>query len=434
MKEKRINELEKKKMFSKDFILVTFGRIISVFGNQILRYALPLYLLNATGSALLFGTILGIASIPMLILLPIGGVLVDRLNKRNIMLIMDLFTGILITGFCLLSNSAPIVPLVSITVIILYGLDGIDRPTVKASIPALVEPSYMMKANSIIDIVDSSASVAGPVAGGLLFSVFGLTPILYVSIFCFFASVILDMFIHIPYKKQKKNAGMIRSGFYDLKESFNFLIKEKPILWKISLLFGVSNLLLTTLIIIGIPVIITQFMGFGVNQANKYYGYAQGVLAGGAVLGGVLSSFIGNKLKPNKAPFILIGCSLCAVLSGLVLMFSNDVMVQYIVLILSCGLLLALHTVFQLQVVTLMQILTPQHLIGKVISCFIMIVMSTTPIGQFIYGFLFEHIANSHALIFIVSGLLMVFLSIMTKGIFKNISDGTGNNSDKSSK
>ena len=43
--------------FSKDFLFVVIGQIISLFGNQILRYALPLYLLNQTGSSALFGTI-----------------------------------------------------------------------------------------------------------------------------------------------------------------------------------------------------------------------------------------------------------------------------------------------------------------------------------------------------------------------------------------
>ena len=75
--------------FSKDFILMAIGQIISLFGNQILRFALPLYLLNQTGSSALFGTISAISFIPMILLFPIGGIIADRVNKRNIMVILD---------------------------------------------------------------------------------------------------------------------------------------------------------------------------------------------------------------------------------------------------------------------------------------------------------------------------------------------------------
>ena len=89
--------------FSKDFILVAAGQIISLFGNQILRFALPLYLLNQTGSAALFGTIMAISIIPMILFYPIGGIIANRVNKRNIMVMLDFCTAILISLFCLLA-------------------------------------------------------------------------------------------------------------------------------------------------------------------------------------------------------------------------------------------------------------------------------------------------------------------------------------------
>lgn len=90
--------MHRKTIFQKDFTLVVIGQIISIFGNQILRYALPLYLLNQTGSSVLFGTILAVSFIPMILLFPIGGIIADRVNKKNIMVILDFSTAILI--FC----------------------------------------------------------------------------------------------------------------------------------------------------------------------------------------------------------------------------------------------------------------------------------------------------------------------------------------------
>ena len=408
-------------IFSKNFVLVTIGRIVSAFGNQILRYALPLYLLIQTGSPALFGSILAASFIPMILLFPIGGIIADRLNKRNIMLVLDLCTAILITVFCLLSGKVDIVPLMAITMIILYGLDGADRPAVKASVPALVDEKHIMKANSVIDMVDSTASMAGPVTGGLLFAAFGLMPILYISIGCFFASVVMDAFIRIPFEKRESTGNIFAIGISDLKESFRFMFKERPVLWKTSLVFGASNLLLTSLILIGLPVIITQRLGFAADTANRLYGYAQGVFAAGAILGGFLAGVLSNKLKSKTGPILLIGCSLCVIIGGAALQILNESITVYIVLVIACGLLLTIHTIFQIQMMTYLQILTPKDLVGKVISCFMCVVMCTMPLGQVIYGFAFEHIGSKPYILFYLAGLIMIGISILTRRVFHRI-------------
>ena len=408
-------------VFSKDFILVAIGRIVSAFGNQILRYALPLYLLIQTGSSAMFGSIMAISFIPMILLFPIGGIIADRLNKRNIMLVMDLCTAVLIFLFCLLSEKVEIVPLMAVTMIVLYGLDGADRPAVKACIPALVDGKHIMKANSIIDMVDSTASMAGPVIGGILFVALGLMPILYISIACFFASVILDIFINIPFEKRVTNGNIFTTGISDLKESFRFMFKEQPVLWKISLVFAASNLLLTALILIGLPVIITQRLGFAPDTANRLYGYAQGVVAAGAILGGFLAGVLSGKLKSKTGSILLTSCSLCVIIGGAALQMLKASTAIYIVLIISCGLLLTIHTVFQIQMMTYLQILTPNDLIGKVISCFMCVVMCTVPLGQAIYGFAFEHIGSVIFLLFYTAGFIMVGIGLLTHRIFSGI-------------
>lgn len=413
--------MNSKTIFSKDFILVVIGRIVSAFGNQILRYALPLYLLIQTGSSALFGSIMAVSFIPMLLLFPIGGIIADRMNKRNIMLALDFCTAILISLFCLLSGKIDVVPLMTITIIILYGIDGADRPTVKASVPALVDAEHVMKANSIVDMIDSAASMAGPVIGGLLFSVFGLTPILYVSIICFFVSVVLDAFIHIPFEKQAKTGNIFKTGINDMKESFSFLLRERPVLWKISLIFASSNLLLTTLITIGLPVIITQHLGFVPDTANRLYGYAQGGAAAGAILGGLLAGVLSNRLKSKACPILLIGCSLFIVIGGIALQALSASMGIYLVLTIGCGLLLTLHTLFQIQIVSSLQLLTPINLIGKVISCFMCVAMCTNPLGQFIYGLVFENIGSNVYLPFYVAGVIMIVISLLTRRVFYQI-------------
>jgi len=416
------NQVMKTTKFSKDFILVVIGQIVSIFGNQILRYALPLYLLNKTGSSALFGTISAIAFIPMLVLYPIGGIIADRSNKKKIMVILDLSMSILIFLFCLIGGIIDIIPLIAITMIILYGIQGAYQPAVQASVPILVKSQYLIQANSIVNTVTSLSGMLGPVIGGILYSIVGLELILYVSMACFFLSAMMEMFIHIPFKKRPdKRRNIIVTGLDDLKNSFNFILKKQPVLWKISLVYATMGLLLTSLVLIAIPVLITQRMDFAPDTANRLYGYAQGVLGGSTILGGLLAGVLSKKLQSKTNPLILTGCALSILLAGVALQMLEGAMETYIFLLIACGLMMIFSTVFQIQILSYVQILTPIELTGKVISFVICICMCTLPLGQFIYGFVFEKMVSIPSLPFYLSGLAMIVISIVTRHIFAGI-------------
>jgi len=94
--------------FSKDFILVVIGQVVSIFGNQIVRFALPLYLLNKTGSPALFGTILAISFIPMILLFPVGGINFYFMTCLQILTPKDLIGKIVSVVMCVCYCTSPL--------------------------------------------------------------------------------------------------------------------------------------------------------------------------------------------------------------------------------------------------------------------------------------------------------------------------------------
>ena len=198
----------KHKLFTRDFTLVVIGQVISLFGNAAVRFALPLYLLNLTGSSALYGTVTACAFLPPILLSPIGGMIADRVNKRNIMVALDFLTAAVILLFSLLMDVCSLVPLLTVTLMLLYGIAGAYQPSVQASIPALVCPEQTMAANSVINTISSFSSLTGPVLGGLLYSACGLKPVLLVCMICFFLSAVMELFIRIPYRKQTPDGGI----------------------------------------------------------------------------------------------------------------------------------------------------------------------------------------------------------------------------------
>lgn len=410
-------------MWNRNFIMVVIGQIISLFGNAILRFALPLYLLNETGSAALFGVVSACAFIPMIILSPIGGIFADRVNKRNIMVVLDFSTALLVLMIILLLGKMNLVALLLCSLFILYGINGAYQPAVQASIPVLLSGEHIMQGNAVINLVSSFASLIGPVTGGALFGFYGIMPILYVSVVCFIISATMEIFIRIPFEKKPANGNIFAIGFDDLKESFRYMYKEQPVIMQFSLAVAAINMILSALIIIGLPVIVTQMLEFDSETANRLYGYAEGAMALGSLCGGMGAGLFAGKMKTKNGYLLLFYDALTVIPIGLAIMIPMPAKISYAIILVSCFAMMLLATLFSIQIMSYLQMIVPENLIGKVISCAMCIGMCATPIGQAIYGGLFEVLKESVFVLFFVAALLNVILALAMKNAFGRLEE-----------
>lgn len=378
------------KLFSKDFTLVVIGQIISLFGNATIRFALPLYLLNLTGSSALYGTVTACAFLPAIILSPVGGIVADRVNKRNIMVILDFFTAAVIAVFSLLMSGANLILLMTVTLMLLYGIAGAYQPSVQASIPALVEENHFMAANSVINTISSFAALAGPVFGGILYSAYGLEPILWICTICFVLSAIMEIFIKIPFEKQDSQGSVWEMVRSDFAQSIHFVRKEKPVVGKTLLGICGINLFLSAMIIVALPYLITEVLDLEAARANSLYGFAQGALAAGGLTGGICAGVFAKRLTIQKSGRLVITSAVCVFPIGISLMVSPSGMINYFVLTGCCFIIMVLSTIFTVQMMSFIQTETPQNLIGKVIAVCLTVAMCAQPLGNALYGVLFE--------------------------------------------
>lgn len=409
------NQQIQKEKWNHNYFMVVIGQIISLFGNAILRFALPLYLLNQTGSAALFGMVSACAFIPMVVLAPVGGILADRVNKRNIMVILDFATAALTVAVSLLLGKISLVGLLLVALFLLYGISGTYQPAVQASIPALLKEDQIMKGNAVINLVSSFASLIGPVIGGILFATYGIRPILYVSVICFIASAVMEIFIKIPYVKKPASGNIFAIGLNDLRESFSYMGKEQPLIFKFSLAIAAVNMILSALVIIGLPVIITQRLGFDSETANTLYGYSQGAIALGSLFGGMGVGMLSGKLKARDGYRILFWDALTLIPMGIAIMLPIPRMVSYVIILVSCFVMMFFAAVFSIQIMSYLQMIVPGHLIGKIISCAMCIGMCASPIGQAIYGALFEKVKDRTFVIFFVATALTALVALGLK-------------------
>ena len=403
-----------KQLFKRDFTMVVIGQIISLFGNAILRFALPLYLLRKTDSSSLFGAVTACSFIPMVIFSLFGGVIADRKNKRNIMVTLDFTTAAVILIFSFALGKVSLVPLMIAVLMILYGIFGIYQPAVQASIPLIVEKQFLMQGNAVINMVSTLAGLLGPITGGVLFGAFGIMPILFISAGCFVFSAVMEIFIYIPFEKNIDGKSILGAVGSDLSDSFKFIKNQKPIFLSVLGIVALINLILSAMMIVGIPIIVVQILG----MSDTALGITQGAMGLGGLAGGIIAGAAAEKLRLRNGYVFLIICSLAAAFMGISLFEAAPKNVGYFVItVISFGAMCA-STMFNVSMMTAVQQQTPTNLLGKIMAVTIAVSSCSQPVGQAVYGILFDVFSDKPYWVMIGAAILAMAVSLYSKKVF----------------
>lgn len=405
------------KLFNRDFTLVAIGQLISLFGNAILRFALALYVLDATGSAAVFGTVTAIAVIPTILLSPFGGILSDRVNRRNIMAALDFATAALALGLGLLLSEENAVALITVTLLLLSVIQACYTPSVNSSVPLLQAEGNLVKANAVVSQVSMLANLIGPVLGGVLYGFFGAMPIILVSGVCFFLSAVLELFIHIPFQPLDAKTSILQIVKDDLRESIRFMTREQPDILRITLMIAVYSLFVVSTITVGLPYMVRTVLGL----SSQLYGAAEGLMAAAGIAGGIASGFLADRLKTSRLYWLLVLSGAALVPVGAAFLLDCGPMTCYIVIticIMAMQLLIALFSIFML---SLAQSRTPSHLLGKMTAYIMTLTMCAQPVGQALYGVLFDRFAGSLYLPLIATALIAAAIGLASRGLFARL-------------
>jgi MFS family permease len=385
---------------------------------MILSWALPFYILDITDSAALFGLVLSVPYISLLIMSPIGGIMADRLKKQRIMFWLDFTTTILIVLYMIASGLiAAAVPLVIIKLLALNAIQGMYMPTVQSAVPALVPPDKLVPANAAVTVVNSLSNLVAPAAAGILYGNFGLFPILVISAICFAITAVMDLLINIPYKKQASAGNVIQMIKSDMSQAINFTIKEKPILVKCIIVAFVFTITIASLLIVGLPVLITKNIGMGMDMV----GISSSIMMAGGLLGGILAGVLGARLTIQKIYLPLLFCCISILPMGIIFLFETSAFLKFIILTASSALALVFTQITNIQFFAYIQKETPSAIIGKVMSILLILPFLANALGQLLYGVLFEQFGELPWIIIFLSVFLSFIVILYTRSHFKNV-------------
>lgn len=405
------------KLFTKNFTLLILGQLTSLFGNFILKLALSMYVLEATGSAAIFAGILSAATIPTILLTPLGGILADRADRRNIMVALDALTGVSVLCAALFLSEGNAIAVISTLLIILSILGAFETPTVQACIPTMLQGDNIMKGNAVVNQVASLSYLIAPMLGGVLYAMFGLKPVMYASVVCFFITALFECFIKLSYQRIQNQGSMLQIVKQDFLSSMQYISKEQTSISKMLLLTAFSRFFVMGITIVGLPFLVRTVLGFN----PKYYGAAESALAVATILGSIAAGVLAEKLKIHKLSVLLASLGIFIIPAGIVFLLPVNAMIKYGVTIVSfCG-MQAVTSIFSIFAVSLIQQRTPNHFIGKVMAYTSTVTLCVQPIGQIVYGFLFDRFYSAVYFVLIPTGIIVCIVGLSAMSFFKNM-------------
>lgn len=384
------------RLFTKNFTLLVLGQASSLFGNYILRLALSMYVLEVTGSAAVFAGILSIATIPTILLSPIGGILADRADRRNIMVALDTLTGISILCAAVFLSGDNAVVVISVLLVILSVLGAFETPTVQACIPQMLAGDNIIKGNAVVNQVASISYLIAPLLGGILYSAVGLKPVMYASVVCFFVTALFECFIRLGYRGREFQGNVLSMVKNDFSGSIRFIMKERPDIMKMLLLAAFSRFFVMGVTLVGLPFLVRAVLGLDA----KFYGGAESALAVATILGSIAA--------------------------GVIFLFTSGVMTRYAVIVAAfCGMQAAI-SIFSVFAVSMIQQNTPDELIGKIMAYTSAVTLCAQPVGQMVYGFLFDRFQGIVYLVLIPSGIVVCVIGLLATGFFRKMEEKQG--------
>lgn len=393
----------KEKLLTRNFMLLVLGQVSSLFGNYILRLALSMYVLEVTGSAAVFAGLLSAATIPTILLSPFGGILADRADRRNIMVALDAMTGTAVLCAALLLSEQRALVVIGALLVLLSVLGAFETPTVQACIPSMLTGDNIIRGNAVVNQTASISYLTAPLLGGIFYAAFGIKPVMYASVLCFFVTAFLECFIRLDYRPAGFGGNALAVAKADFLDSVRFIGKERRDILRILLLAALSRFFVMGVTLVGLPFLVRTVLGLDA----RYYGVAESVLAVAVIAGSMAAGVLAGKIKKGGLSPMLAAVGLCIVPAGLAFLLPAGTGVRYAVLVAAfCGMQIAI-SMFSIYAVSMIQQGTPEHMIGKVMAYTSAITMCAQPVGQMVYGFLFDGCKEAVWLVLIPTGVIV---------------------------
>ncbi|MBR8840318.1 MAG: MFS transporter [Stigonema ocellatum SAG 48.90 = DSM 106950] len=243
------------------FVLVWFGQLVSLLGSSLSNFALDVWVYQQTGSVTHLSFLILFATLPRVIISPFAGVLVDRWNRRWVMILSDSGAALSTLTIALLLVSGQIhmgqIYLVYLATAVSSSFSAFQWPAYSAATTLLVPKKHLGRASGMIQLAQSLGQIISPLLGGVLLVVIHLSGIIVLDFISFLFSLTTLLLVRFPHHKVTQSQEINKTSLLtEALYSFHYLTARSGLL---ALLFFLasSNFLLGILQVLAYPLILS---------------------------------------------------------------------------------------------------------------------------------------------------------------------------------
>ena len=280
-----------------NFVLLWIGQTISIIGDNLFQIALMWWVLERTGSTAAMATVAICAALPIIIAGPFAGTYVDRVNRKNLMIWMDLFRGILISipGILFFMGRLEVWH-IYVASLGLASMTAFFNPALNSCIPLIVQNDSLTRANSLNQLSRNLSGILGPALGGILVAILGSGWVMILDGITFGLSGLAILFIRWV-EMVVRDAKQKQHFFADLWEGL-VLIRNKSIIFWNMVLFSLINFFIAPIAIL-LPVVVKEVLRMG----PEGFGFLTSAISVGMFLG---TLFLGIKGEVKRRGAVII--------------------------------------------------------------------------------------------------------------------------------
>lgn len=312
----------------------------------------------------------------------------DRLNRKLLVVLMDLLNGVLMISLYFLSSTSGLsLTLIYISTFIMTSFMTIFNTSIEAAIPNIVTEDRLMNINSISKIIDSVSIILGPMIGGLIFAFVDIRLFIIINGISFLLSGISEIFIDFSFNKgetkeeEKEEIDFLR----DMKQGLEYM-KDKKEITSLFIVFVFLNFSIGLSISVPLPFIINNILNLG----SKSFGIIQGSFPIGLIIGAVFVGKVTEKM-PYKKLLIRMNLvlAICMLMIGLpvlptqIIKNTSSLLIYYCVIMCIVG---AAISFIDIPILGILQKNISNEYRGRVLSLGMSLVKIISPLAFIISG------------------------------------------------
>jgi len=364
------------------FSIVWVGQFVSMLGTSMTNFALTIWAWELTGEATALALVGFFFIAPYILVSPVAGALVDRSNRKLVMMLSDLGAGVsTIAIFLLLSTGRLEIWHLFVTSAFAGAFGAFQFPAYSAAVTLMIDKEHYTRANGMRSLAGSASGIFAPVAAGILLPIMGLEGILIFDIASFIVAIAALLIVHIPQpplivEVEKEKRSLLQDSLY----GFRYIWARKSLLG-LQLIFFVVNFTASISFALLPPMILSR-----TGNDSLILGSVQSAFGIGGIFGGLLvSTWGGTKRRING---LLLGLASTGILGTTMMGIGRGPLVWTA----AAFIFMFVNPITNGSSQSIWQSKVPPELQGRVFSTRALIAQASQPIAMFIAGPLADRI------------------------------------------